>query len=46
MNKVSLQDKVAGKQQFKEYWNKTVVNNTPAIFEKVKNNKFEMFSAS
>ena len=38
--------KVAGKQQFKGYWNETVVNNTSAISDTVKNNKFEMFSTS
>ena len=38
--------KVAGKQQFKEYWNKTVVNNTSAISDTIKNNKYEMFSTS
>ena len=38
--------KVAGKQQFKEYWNKTVVNNTSAISDTVKNNEFEIISTS
>ena len=36
--------KEAGKQQFKEYWNKTVVNNTSAISDTIMNNKFETFS--
>ena len=35
--------KVAGKQQFKEYWNKTVVNNISAMSNTIKNNKFEIF---
>ena len=38
--------KEAGKQQFKEYWNKTVVNNTSAISDTIMNNKFETFSTS
>ena len=35
--------KEAGKQQFKEYWNKTV-NNTSTISDTIMNNKFETFS--
>ena len=38
--------KVAGKQQFKEYLNKTVVNNTSAISDTIENNKFQVFSTS
>ena len=36
----------AGKQQFKKYWNKAVVNNTSAISNTIKNNKCEIFSTS
>ena len=38
--------KVAGKQEFKEHWNKIVINNTFAITDTIKNNKFEIFSTS
>ena len=38
--------KVAGKQQFKEFLNKAVANNTSAISDKIGNNKFEIFSIS
>ena len=38
--------KVAGKQQFKDYWNVTVVNKRSAISNKIKSNKFEMLSTS
>ena len=35
--------KVTGEQQFKEYWNKTVVNNTFVISDTKKNNRSEIF---
>ena len=35
--------KVAGEKQFKEYWNKTVVNNTFVISDTKKNNRSEIF---
>ena len=44
--KLVYEIRVAGKQQFKEYWNKAVANNTLAIFGTIKNNKFEIFLAS